>query len=184
MEKFQNPKRIFFEKHFIYFLLYSIIGWIYEEYLELFVFKTGFSNRGVLVGPYLPVYGVGTLAFIFILYPLIKNKDFKRKIIMIPLIFILCMFIATSIELVTSYICEFFMGDWPWTYLEYPYNFEGRIALSASIRFGLGGVAFLYILQPLYEKMLKKIGDKKVDLISKILIPIFLVDMIYSFFIK
>ena len=95
------------------------------------------------------------------------------------------MFIATAIELVTSYICEFFMGSWPWqTYVDYKYNFQGRIALSPSIRFGLGGTVFLYVLQPLFEKITTVMGNKNVKYTSVAIGIIFLLDVIYTFFIK
>ena len=57
----------------VYFFLYCVIGWIYEVFLEVVVYRWGFSNRGVLFGPWLPVYGFGALIFIFLIYPLIKN---------------------------------------------------------------------------------------------------------------
>ena len=38
-------------EYFLYFMLYSIIGWIYEVFLEVVVDRWGFSNRGVLFGP-------------------------------------------------------------------------------------------------------------------------------------
>ena len=178
-------KKEFIQKHFIYFMLYAIFGWIYEVFLEVVVYKWGFSNRGVLFGPYCPVYGFGALAFLFTVYPIIKNKKGIKKYLYIPVVFILCMTIATLIELVTSYICEMAMGSWPWqTYARYKYNFQARIALSPSIRFGLGGVAFLYLIQPIYEKLTEKLGDKKVQILSIFLALILIVDMIYTFFIK
>ena len=178
-------KKDFFEKYFIYFMFYAIFGWIYEVFLEVVVYKWGFSNRGVLFGPYCPVYGFGALAFLFTVYPLIKNKKGWKKIAMIPIVFILCMAIATLIELVTSYICEFFMGSWPWqTYANYKYNFQARVALSPSIRFGLGGVAFLYLIQPLFEKLTDKLGNKKVHIISITLAIILILDLLYTFIIK
>ncbi len=170
---------------FLYFIMYAIIGWIYEIVLEVFIYKWGYSDRGVLTGPYCPVYGFGTLAFFFTIYPIIKNKEMPKKLIYIPVVFLGCMFIATAIELVTSYICEFFTGSWPWqTYLDYKYNFEGRIALSPSIRFGLGGAFFLYVLQPLFEKLTEKMGTKAVTITAAIIGTIFIIDVIYSFFIK
>ena len=36
----------------IFFFLYSVIGWIYEVFLEVVVYRWGFTNRGVLFGPY------------------------------------------------------------------------------------------------------------------------------------
>ena len=52
------------EKLFLYFLMAAIIGWCYEVFLEVVVYRWGFQNRGVLFGPYCPVYGVGMLAFL------------------------------------------------------------------------------------------------------------------------
>ena len=95
------------------------------------------------------------------------------------------MLIATTIELVTSYILEYTMGSWPWqTYADYAINFQARIALSPSIRFGIGGVVFLYIIQPLFELITKKLGNKKVNIISIILLIIILIDCMYTFVLK
>lgn len=172
-------KPIELKKYFLYFLMYAIFGRLYEVFLEVVVYRWGYSDRGVLFGPYCPVYGVGALLFIFLIYHLIKDKPLKRKIVMIPVVFILCGLSATILELITSYICEIFMGSWPWqTYVDYKYNFQGRIALSPSLRFGLGGVLFLYILQPLFEKLLKKLGNKKVTKIFNVAVTIFIIDFI------
>ncbi len=166
--------------YYLYFMMYAIFGWIYEVVLEVFIYRWGFTNRGVLFGPYCPVYGVGALLFIFLIYPLIKGKSFKRKIIMIPIVFLLCMLVATTVELITSYLCEIIMGSWPWqTYADYKYNFQARIALSPSIRFGIGGVLFLYLLQPIFEVAINKIGKKNVNIIFWTVLIIFLSDIVF-----
>ncbi len=176
-KRFNNLK-----KYFLIFLTYSIIGWCYEVFLEVFIYKWGFSNRGVLFGPYCPVYGFGALAFIFCFYKFLHNKSIKQKIILLPLIFLGCMGVATLIELITSYICEFFTGSWPWqTYADYKINFQARIALSPSIRFGLGGIIFLYILQPLLDKILNKISIKTLNILTIIFATILFIDLIYTF---
>lgn len=179
-KKKRKMKPVDLKKYFLYFLMYAIFGWLYEVFLEVVIYRWGYSDRGVLTGPYCPVYGVGALLFIFLIYHLIKEKPLKRKLIMIPAVFILCALSATLLELITSYICEFLMGSWPWqTYVDYKYNFQGRIALSPSLRFGLGGLLFLYILQPLFEKLLKKLGPKKVNKIFNIAVIIFSLDVIW-----
>lgn len=173
------------QNYYLYFMMYAIIGWIYEVFLEVVVYRWGFTNRGVLFGPYCPVYGFGALLFIFLIYPLIKNKPLKRKLIMLPVVFILCMLSATLLELVTSYICEAFMGSWPWqTYADYKYNFQARIALSPSLRFGLGGVLFLYLLQPLFELITNKLNIKVKNIVTIIIMSLFIMDMIYTFILK
>ena len=50
-----------FRTYFLYFMAYCIIGWLYEVFLEVVIYRWGFSNRGLLFGPYLPVYGTGAL---------------------------------------------------------------------------------------------------------------------------
>lgn len=170
---------------FIWFMLYAFIGWSYEVFLEVIVYKWGFTNRGVLFGPYCPVYGFGALFFILFLQRLIKNKSVDRKFIMAPIIFLGSMLIATLLELFASYLCEFFIGSWPWqTYVDYAYNFEGRIALSPSIRFGIGGLLFLYLLQPLFEKLTHALGKKCLNIVSLFLLFTLILDLIYSFILK
>ena len=167
------------KKYFVYFMLYSIIGWLYEVFLEVVVYQWGFSNRGVLFGPYCPVYGFGALIFLFAVYPLIRKKPMPRKLLWIPVVFVLCALTATAVELITSYLCEVVMGSWPWqTYAGYRYNFQARIALSPSIRFGIGGVFFLYIVQPAFEMAVKKLGRKGLSVVSGILGAVFLADLI------
>ncbi len=172
-------------QYVIYFILYAIIGWLYEVFLEVVVYKWGFSNRGVLFGPYLPVYGFGSLIFLFLIYPLIKNKKYPTKLFYIPLVFLGCMASATLLELLTSYICEFFTGAWPWqTYADYKINFQARIALSPSLRFGLGGVIFLYLLQPLFEALVTRLQPKQIKILSYVILIILFLDCIYSFLLK
>lgn len=168
------------KQYFLYFMMYAFVGWFYEVFLEVIVYRWGYSDRGVLFGPYCPVYGVGAILFLFIVYPLIKNKNLRHRLLMIPVVFLLCGLIATGIELIASYLCEAIMGSWPWqTYADYKYNFQARIALSPSLRFGLGGVLFLYILQPLFEKLIKKLKVKKLNIVFNIVFIIFIIDLIY-----
>ena len=167
---------------FLYFMLYSTLGWVYEVFLEVVVYQWGFTNRGVLFGPYCPVYGVGALLFIVMVYPLIKGKSLKHRLLMIPVVFLLCMLTATTLELITSYILEAFTGSWPWqTYADYKINFQARIALSPSVRFGLGGLLFLYILQPVFERITTKTTDRIVPCLGIILI-VDILRMIWSTF--
>ena len=166
------------KKYPIYFMLYAIIGWCYEVFLEVVVYRWGFSNRGFLFGPYCPIYGFGALTFIILLSKL-KKKEIKIwKINITPLlVFLGIIIISTTIELVASYLLEMFTGGWLWDYNSYSFNFQGRIALNTSVRFGLGGMLFMYVLQPLFEKLCDKLGDKKVNIISTLCCTIILVDL-------
>ena len=93
------------------------------------------------------------------------------------LVFLGIIIISTTIELVASYLLEMITGGWLWDYNSYSFNFQGRIALNPSVRFGLGGMLFMYVLQPLFEKLCNKLGDKKVNIISTLCCTIILVDL-------
>lgn len=187
MFSLKNSDSIFkIKKYFICFVMYAILGWCYEVILETFIYRWGFSNRGILFGPYCPVYGVGALTFILCFTWLMNKQDKLWLNIIKPIIIFLgCMIVATLIELAASYILEFITGKWPWqTYADYKYNFQARIALSTSLRFGIGGIIFLYIIQPLYEWILSKLSIKSINIISEILSIILLADCIYTFILK
>jgi uncharacterized membrane protein len=87
------------------------------------------------------------------------------------------MVVATAVELLTSYLLEWLTGSWPWqTYVDYAINFQGRIALSPSLRFGLGGLLFLYVLQPLFEKLAGCMSPKVRSRLAAAILLIFAVD--------
>ena len=62
------------EELFLFFLCISIIGWIYEVFLEVVVYKWGYSDRGVLIGPYCIIYGIGAVVLLLCLGNMMKKK--------------------------------------------------------------------------------------------------------------
>lgn len=54
------------ETYFLWLMIYSIIGWIYESTLCSITNKK-LINRGFLNGPYCPIYGSGAILVILIL---------------------------------------------------------------------------------------------------------------------
>lgn len=171
-----------YEAWFLYFILYSVIGWAYEVFLEVVVYQWGYSDRGVLHGPYCPVYGVGALAFLLCFHRLMAQKEPRWLRLLKPLIIFLgCMAVATGIELVTSYLLEWLTGSWPWqTYVDYGINFQGRIALSPSIRFGLGGVFFLFVLQPLFQRIVGALSPTVRTWVFRGVLLLFLLDCAFT----
>ena len=166
---------------FLSFWFYAFFGWAYEVFLEVVIYKWGYSDRGVLFGPYCPVYGVGALLFLLLFYRLILNKPLKRKLLLLPVIFLLSALVATLVELGASYLCEWILGSWPWqTYASYKYNFQARIALSPSLRFGLGGILFLYVIQPLLDQVLRRLPPKILNGIFAVLAVVTSADILFS----
>ena len=167
------------QEYFFYFILYSMIGWVYEVFLEVVVYRWGFSNRGVLFGPYCVIYGFGALILLFALGGLQKKRVSIGRVNVTPLIvFVGIVVITTVVELIGSYIMELTTGGWLWDYRRFAFNFEGRIALNPSIRFGIGGMIFLYVLQPLFVKLTKKMSPKVFNVVTGIIGALFLIDVL------
>ena len=171
----------------IEFLLYSMIGWIYEVLLEYFVFKHGFVNRGFLYGPYCPIYGIGALIFLIGLRSIYTRKICLKsehvKVNITPIVmFLLIVLICSIVELFGSYIMEFVTGSWSWDYSDYFCNFEGRVALDTSFRFGVGGLFFVYCIHPLLRCVMKKFKEKDIVICSCLILWFLLIDLLFTLF--
>ena len=176
MEKFKNIM--------IYFICFSFIGWIYE--VSLFLIEDHiFVNRGVLYGPWLPVYGFGGMVIYYLFYQL-KSKTVKiMNINIMPLlIFVYITITSVFVELITTYVADLFKSDWRalWFYGEEFMNFEGRVALIPGLKFGLIGLLGIYLIIPLMDKF-KSINKKPVVVITYLIILLFVIDVIIHLFI-
>ena len=84
-------------------MAYAVIGWIYEVSLEVVVYRWGFSNRGFLFGPYLPVYGFGAIIILLALQPLKKKRITLGKINVTPiLVFLGVVALTTGLEIMIA----------------------------------------------------------------------------------
>ena len=168
-----------FQTWFLYFWTYCVLGWCYEVFLEVVVYRWGFSNRGFLWGPYLPVYGVGALLILGCLGRL-KNMPLRvgRVNLMPAVVFLAVVALTTVVELIASYLLEWTTGGWLWDYTRYAIQWQGRICLSASLRFGVGGMVILYGLQPLLEKGVGQLGGRRRRVVFVVLFTVFVLDCI------
>ena len=168
------------QDYFLYFMFYSVIGWIYEVFLEVVVYRWGYSDRGVLIGPYCIVYGFGAVILLLALSGLMKKKIKLGPVNVTPLlVFVGIVLITTVIELIASYIMEFTAGEWMWDYTRFAFTFQGRIAPNPSIRFGIGGMVILYLLHPLARRITEKTSLKVQRTAAVICLVLFAADCIH-----
>ena len=183
MEKEKRDWKIYF----LCFLVFCFIGWVYEGLVFYFELGYGFVNGGFLFGPWLPVYGVGGMMIILSMQKWKVRKIKLGRVNLTPLLcFVSIILLCTAVELFTSYLMEFVTGSWLWDYTEYGPNFQGRIALKSSIRFGLIGMAALYGVWPALDKFFMLLNKKipKVFLgISYLITGLFLIDVAARFFV-
>ncbi len=160
------------------FFIYCVIGWIYEVIWE-FAIGNGFVNRGFLHGFYLPIYGFGALILIFSLRKLMSKKIKIGKINITPIIvFIAILIIVSAVEFFASYIMELIFHKRWWDYSYDAFNLNGRISLRNSSLLALGGMIFVYIIQPILQKISTKIKDTYLKNFSILIIMVMLVDFV------
>ena len=157
-------------KLFILFIIYSIIGWILET-LEILMFEKRLTNRGFLIGPYCPIYGVGGILLVLLL------KKYSDDPIVV---FALSVIICAILEYFTSWILEkIFKLRW-WDYSHQKFHVNGRISLKTMIPFGIGGAFIVCYLNPILMGYLNKLPHSTIILIASILAALFLIDNIIS----
>ncbi len=156
--------------YFLWFMMYSIIGWLYESTICSIPKYHKIINRGYLVGPYCPIYGVGAVVNLILL------KNIESLI----LIFVIAMITSGVVEYITSYIMEkLFQARW-WDYSHYPLNLDGRICLYGCIIFGIANVALLKVIQPYVLIMTEKMSFKGIWISSILLFVIIVSDTIFT----
>lgn len=121
----------------MWFLTYSIMGWLVESIYMSFC-NHKITNRGFAKGPFCPIYGFGALTVFFVLRPYSDNSI---------LLFFLGSFLATTLEFLTALVMKRIFGEIWWDYHEKPFNYRGIICLESSIAWGFYTLFLFMFLQ-------------------------------------
>ena len=160
-----------FWTYFLYFIIYSFIGWSIEVIDKFFEFKR-FINRGFLIGPICPVYGYGVLAIL-----LVTGDNTSDPLA----VFLKSILICSVLEYFTSYFMEkIFKARW-WDYSKNKFNINGRICLETMLPFGILGSLVVYFIHPFIKGILSNFSNGLLITISIVLFVIYMIDNIISF---
>ncbi len=161
------------EMYILLFFTYSFAGWLMESIGGIINIKK-FVNRGFLIGPYCPVYGVGVVIITLLLGKYVDD---------LPVLFVLSTVICGTLEYSTSYIMEkLFNARW-WDYHNRKFNINGRICLETLLPFGIAATLILSYINPLLFNIYNKLPTNAMHIIVGFLSVIFIVDFIISFVI-
>ena len=106
--------------------IYSFLGWCIESTI-VSVSKRKLTNRGILKGPMLPLYGFGALTIIISTLMVADNA---------VLVYICGMIAATALEYVTGAAMEAIFNMKYWDYSDKKFNIHGYICLKSSLFWG------------------------------------------------
>ena len=156
---------------FLLFFSYSTLGYLAEIIFCSIREKKLIFNRGFLLGPYLPIYGVG--AFV-IIYWLNRYQDDIVALVVMGAV------VCSLVEYFTSLIMEkIFKIRW-WDYSHMKFNLNGRICLFNSFLFGLGSIIVLKFINPFYVGLLMGLSNRILLFIGVFFFVIFFLDVITS----
>lgn len=156
--------------YFLLFIIYAFFGWVLEVVGKLIEQKK-FINRGFLVGPYCPIYGVGALLITFL---------FKKYTDDPIALFIMAIVVCGVLEYLTSYFMEkIFHARW-WDYSQRKFNINGRVCLDTIIPFGLLGMFIMYVSNPFLIEKLEQLPELALNILFWVLLIIYIADNIIS----
>lgn len=166
----ENTNIVFF---IMLFFFGSILGWLWE----MVAFKythSGFgwieiiqNLRGVLHGPWVPIYGFG-----IILLVLLGQRLKQRPVVLLFSNIVVCAFLEYS----TSYILEFlFHARW-WDYSTKFLNLHGRIYVGGILFFGAVGMVVVYLIEPWLRSRIMSIHPRIKTVFATLLLIAFLAD--------
>ena len=170
LKRLQFNQNYDLQSYILFFFSFSLLGWIWEVCFTLF--SSGvFVNRGVYYGPWLPIYGSGGVLILFLLRRL-RNRPW--------LTFLLTMLICGILEYGTAFYLETFKGLKWWDYTGFFLNIQGRVCLEGLLFFGIGGLAFIYVLAPYFSSIFSKWNVTLKKCLCIFLVILFSIDFVYS----
>lgn len=160
---------------YFYFIIYSMIGWVCET-TYVSIGKRHFVNRGFFYGPYIPIYGLGSL---IALYPLGGNMPSVTPNPFV--IFFVGALLCTILEYFTSWLMEkLFHMRW-WDYSHKKFNIHGRVCLLNSTLFGIMLLVLVYIVHPMFANTSgQQVPWSFVEPFVQIFTVIFVIDGIFT----
>lgn len=164
---------LFVEKVFLYFILFSFLGWSWESLQYTFENKR-FINRGFLKGPYCPIYGWGAIIIIAFLHS-VEN---------VFALFFCGALLCTTLEYMTSFIMEKIFNKRWWDYSQASFNLHGRVCLLCSTTFGVLSALLLKVVKPIMDGVVDNIPINYLNGLFVIVFPIYIADNLYSFSIQ
>lgn len=152
-----------------YFIIFSVIGLIVETLFGFLTMGILESRKGLVIGPFCPIYGCGA---VLIIAALNRFKDSKLKI------FFYGMIAGAAVEYVISFILEEIYGTRFWDYSYLPYNLNGRICVRYSSYWGILSLLMIYLVKPKVDKLINKIPKK--EIIAEAALIFFIIDALLT----
>lgn len=170
-------KGICFKKLFIIFIIGCLFGNYYEMILN---FVEHYLNdgsifwevrRGVIYGPFSPIYGAGAVLMTYCLAE--KNHKWYQT-------FLYGALLGGFAEYTIGFLQETFIGTISWDYSNYFLNINGRTSIPIMFLWGFICLVFVRWIYPWLSNLIEKIPIKPGKIIFNICAVLLIIDMAIS----
>jgi uncharacterized membrane protein len=172
---------VFFQKMFIFYWIFSILGHyvevIWSQINHILVGQVYWSTAVPTILPISSPYGLGAIAVIILIWPLIKTHKIKPYAVLL-----LSIIVTGAVEYICALILTLFTGHNNfWDYSREPFNLNGFVCLQSATVFGAGTTLMIYYFYPFCERAIRRFDKKQIDVAFWIMLTTYLSDLIYSY---
>lgn len=154
------------------FLIGSLLGFVVETiwcYVQYGHFE---SRKGLIYGPFSPVYGFGGIVLTLALYRLRERNGL--------VVFLASGLIGAAFEFVCSWFQELVFGTVSWEYSGTPLNLGGRTNLQYAVFWGLLGMVFIKHTYPFFSRWIERLPNRAGRILTWVFVIFMLLNMLVS----
>lgn len=169
--------RVIFNQIVLFFTIGCVFGTYWEEimYMVTRFWGTGqlewVSRRGLLYGPFSPVYGIGAVCIYLIFY---RTKMGWVKCFVYGALF------GGVLEYVLSVMQEWLFGTISWDYSTYFLNIGGRTTVPYMLVWGALVAVFVQVVYPWIDKLYHLIKPRTANIVFTVLAVFLIFDILIS----
>ncbi|MDR2196579.1 MAG: putative ABC transporter permease [Coriobacteriales bacterium] len=168
----------------LYFMLFSIVGHWMERVYAVYMRDTGgpYDPSAPMWQSYLapfPIYGIGAVACILLLFPLrqVLMRKLKNVFLVIFVVYLANTLVCTAIELTVGLIFNHPGPDGTliyWDYHDRPFNFMGQICLQNALAFGAVATLMVWQFFPTIERRIVEGSNDVVNVVFVVVLVVWL----------
>ena len=160
-----SDKKVNFYKVVWLFLIGCLFGYLLETVFYIIKYGTFVNKQGLIIGPFKPIYGTGTVLISWLFSNLKIEKKFH--------VFIVGTILGTIFEYLCSCLLEVIWGFYIWDYSNFNFNINGRVYIPYCFVWGLISVGWYSYVYPIFLKIYNTFKSNKFKCLT-IIIGVFL----------
>lgn len=149
-------------------LIFSILGLIIETIYGFVTMGVIESRKGLILGPFCPIYGIGAAILIILL------NEYKGKKLQL---FFYGSLYGAIFEYVCSYVLQVMYGSKFWDYSYMTLQINGRISLVYMLFWGILAILLIDYIIVFLDKIIDKIPE---GLWDKVIIIFLVIDVFFT----